>query len=381
MQNANRYCVFKYRPTNHRSPPQPQVPESLAHRRADVVKRLTSLTTQVKAITDFLSNEEAVNFLKQDKTQNMAFLQREYSIGPEQIDALYHYAKLNFECGNYSVAGESLYHYRSLSTHPERTISALWGKVAADILLQDYTTAMDDLTKLKETLDLDTFAPVARQLQQKAWLMHWALFVFFNHENGMNALIDLFMQDRYITAIQLNCQHLLRYLAVAVVVNRRRRNVLKDLVRVIAQEQYEYSDPVTEFLRCLFVEYDFDGAQEQLAKCDALLASDYFLVAARESFMEAARQFLFETYCRIHQAIDIKSLAVRLGMDEAATEKWIVNLISNARLNAKIDSQAGTVVMQTGTLSPYEQLLERARGMSLRTFSLANTVTGMLKSS
>lgn len=157
--------------------------------------------------------------------------------------------------------------------------------------------------------------------------------------------------------------------------------MLKDLVRVIAQEQYEYSDPVTEFLRCLFVEYDFDGAQEQLAKCDALLASDYFLVAARESFMEAARQFLFETYCRIHQAIDIKSLAVRLGMDEAATEKWIVNLISNARLNAKIDSQAGTVVMQTGTLSPYEQLLERARGMSLRTFSLANTVTGMLKSS
>ncbi len=37
---------------------------------------------------------------------------------------------------------------------------------------------------------------VAKQLQQKAWLMHWSLFVFFNHENGLNALIDLFMQDR-----------------------------------------------------------------------------------------------------------------------------------------------------------------------------------------
>ena len=55
---------------------------------------------------------------------------------------------------------------------------------------------MDDILKLKELLDVDTFAPVAKQLQQKAWLMHWSLFVFFNHENGLNALIDLFMQDR-----------------------------------------------------------------------------------------------------------------------------------------------------------------------------------------
>ena len=52
------------------------------------------------------------------------------------MDALYHFAKWNFECGNYSAASEYLYHYRTLSTHPERTIAALWGKVAADVLLQ-----------------------------------------------------------------------------------------------------------------------------------------------------------------------------------------------------------------------------------------------------
>lgn len=52
------------------------------------------------------------------------------------------------------------------------------------------------------------------------------------------------------------------------VINKRRRNVLKDLVRVIQQEQYEYRDPITEFLRCLFVEADFDGAQAWLAQCE-----------------------------------------------------------------------------------------------------------------
>ncbi len=32
-----------------------------------------------------------------------------------------------------------------------------------------------------------------------------------------------------------------------------------------------------------------------------VLDNDFFLVAAKDAFMEAARQFLFENYCRIHQ--------------------------------------------------------------------------------
>ena len=63
---------------------------------------------------------------------------------------------------------------------------------------------MEDLLKLKELLDMDTFAPVGRQLQQRAWLMHWALFVFFNHENGMNALADLYLSDRQARALLLH---------------------------------------------------------------------------------------------------------------------------------------------------------------------------------
>lgn len=69
---------------------------------------------------------------------------------------------------------------------------------------------------------------------------------------------------RYLNALQTTAQHLLRYLAAAVVVNKRRRNAMKDLIRVIEQEAYEYSDPITQFLECLFVRYDFEGAQVKL---------------------------------------------------------------------------------------------------------------------
>jgi hypothetical protein len=55
-------------------------------------------------------------------------------IGPDQIEALYQYAKFQFECGNYSGAANYLYQYRALRTNNERNVSALWGKPAAEIL-------------------------------------------------------------------------------------------------------------------------------------------------------------------------------------------------------------------------------------------------------
>jgi hypothetical protein len=56
-----------------------------------------------------------------------------------------------------------------------------------------------------------------------------------------------------------------------------------------------------QFLECLFVHYDFDGAQQKLQECDAVIDNDYFLTAIKADFLESARLFVFETYCRIHQ--------------------------------------------------------------------------------
>lgn len=85
---------------------------------------------------------------------------------------------------------------RTLATNSERVLSALWGKLAAEILMQNWDAALDDLTKLKDIIDSNSFAPFLEQLQQRTWVMHWSLFVFFNHENGRNAIIDLFFQER-----------------------------------------------------------------------------------------------------------------------------------------------------------------------------------------
>ena len=81
--------------------------------------------------------------------------------------------------------------------------------------------------------------------------------------------------------------------------------------------------------------------------------NDFFLVSCRDEFIENARLFIFETYCRIHQVIDISMLAEKLNMDVVAAEKWIVNMIRNARLDAKIDSAKNHVIMGTQYPSMY----------------------------
>ena len=115
--------------------------------------------------------------------------------------------------------------------------------------------------------------------------------------------------------------------------------MLKDVVRIIQQDKARYEDPITQFLEYLYVEYDFESAQEKLTECGDLLMKDFFLVACRDEFLENGRLFLFEAFCRINRVIDIQTMAERLQMNEDAAQQWIINLIKTNKLRAKIDAE------------------------------------------
>ena len=65
-------------------------------------------------------------------------------------------------------------------------------------------------------------------------------------------------------------------------------------------------------------------------------------------------------------------LAEKLNIGAEEAERWIVNLIRNASLDAKIDSQKGVVVMGSQVLSPYQTIIERTKNLFNRTQSLAH---------
>lgn len=66
-----------------------------------------------------------------------------------------------------------------------------------------------------------------------------------------------------------------------------------------------------------------------------------------------------------------------MNPDEA--ECWIVNLIRNARLDAKIDSKLGHVVMGAQPLSPYQQLIEKVDSLAVRSETLCGLIDRKLK--
>jgi len=70
-------------------------------------------------------------------------------------------------------------------------------------------------------------------------------------------------------------------------------------------EEYQYTDPVTTFLKELYVEFDFEAAQKALKEAEKVVANDFFLDNFGDDFMDNARYLISEAYCRIHQRIDI----------------------------------------------------------------------------
>jgi translation initiation factor 3 subunit E len=197
----------------------------------------------------------------------------------------------------------------------------MWGKLASDILEGSWDKATEELTSLREHIDQRGGAGPGGPLlalQQRTWWLHWSLFVYYNHPNGREALLENWLNQNYLNTIQTSAPWLLRYLVAAVVIARkstirsaaagnsaRSREAVRDVVRALGQEQYQYKDSVTEFLRKLYGEVDFEGAREEMASAAKVMENDFFLEEFKDEFVEHARYLVSEAYCKIHHRIDI----------------------------------------------------------------------------
>ena len=289
------------------------VPEEFLKKREEVLQRLQLFAEETNQIDELLNDDSVVSNLRSDKVANLKFLGEQHGVTIEMVDMLYDYGRFQYSCGSYANAAHLLDQFRILSTDNDKATSATWGKLASDILTTNWEVVMDEVNKVKESIDTKLFNNPLAQLQHRTWLIHWSLFPFFNYEPARDTVCDLFFSAPFINTIQTNCPWILRYLTAAVITNRSRsRNTgqyqkqLKDLVRIVRQEGYEYNDPVTDFVKALYIDFDFEEAQKKLIEAEEVLRGDFFLVAAADSFVEAARHLISESYCKIHQRIDIK---------------------------------------------------------------------------
>ncbi|KZT00425.1 eukaryotic translation initiation factor 3 subunit 6 [Laetiporus sulphureus 93-53] len=375
--------------------PDQEVPEEFAEKREKAVSTNERLQLEAQAVLNVIENPEVAQSLRQDKNQNLHYLKDHYGVTLEQINALYNFGQFQYTYGNYSGAADYLYHFRVLSTDPDLTISAHWGKLACDILTGKWDVALEELNSLREAIDsrspvVPAFAtapsstttdPALTQLHSRTWLLHWSLFVYFNHPQGRTLLLETFLSPTYLNTIQTSCPWVLRYLVSAAVLSRksasgasssRVRNSIREIVKVIQMEEYQYEDPITAFLKELYVEFDFEAAQRELSLAEQVAANDFFLGEFRDEFMDNARYLISEAYCRIHQRIDISDLSERLNLSKDEGEKWIVNLIRDTRMgaDAKIDLEKNVIEINRPSLPVYQSVIEKTRGLAFRTQAL-----------
>ncbi|KAE8542779.1 eukaryotic translation initiation factor 3 subunit E [Cryptococcus gattii VGV] len=358
-------------------------PTDFARLREEATTKYQELQEKAQPVTKVIEDPDAVAKLRSggDKDRNLDLLRSEYQIDIDQINALYHFGQYQYSLGDYGSAGNLLYHFLILSPSYELNLSAQWGKLASNILNGEWDAALVQVRDLRETIDNPHGTSLAKplaQLQARTWLLHWSLFVFFNlgENQGCQGLLDMFLSPAYLNTIQTSCPHLLRYLVAAAIISRRApkpanvrsRDHVKELTRIVETEEYQYTDPITNFLKDVFADFDLTQAQQRLSVAESVVRSDFFLSGFADEFVENARWLISEVICRLHRRIDIGQLSKTLNLSNEEGEKWIVNLIRDSRMGveAKIDLKENMLHITRPHATPTATLIETTRGLAFR---------------
>ena len=349
-------------------------------RKQEIFGLIDNEPAEVAKVASFFENRETVEALKSGSELTVDTLSSQFGISASDLEAYVNFGKFKYECGMYAEAEVALGNYLSVGGRSGSSQSALWGRLACRIVQAHWDRAKEDLKAVKLALETRGL-PAADQLRQRAWLMHWALFVLLNQRDGMEALADLIADKAYLVTLENVCPWMLRYFAVAAVLSPRRRQLLRDVLAEIHVTAYLYSDPITQFVECLYEHFDFNLAQQRLRECRAVMRNDFFLTVFADSFVDEARALLCEVYCTINRRVDLALLAVKLEVSEEEAERWMLSMVRNTSvaLDARIDSAGKQVLMSTPSRSAHQLVVDRTRDLTVRCGVLGSNIEALLQ--
>ena len=352
----------------------------LEQRKQEIFALIDNEPAEVIKVARFFEDKEAVEALRSGSELTLDALSSQHGISQGDLEAYLNFGKFKYECGMYEDAEVALGNYLSVGGRSTPPLSALWGRLACRIVQAHWDRAKEDLKVVKLALESRGLS-AADQLRQRAWLLHWALFVLLNQRDGMDALADLFADKAYLVALENVCPWMLRYYAVAAVLSPRRRQLLRDVLSEIQVTAYLYSDPVTQFLESLYEHFDFNLAQQRLKECRAVMHNDFFLSVFADRFIDEARALLCEVYCTINRRVDLALLAVKLEVSEEEAERWMLSMVRNTTvaLDARIDSAGKQVLMSTPSRSAHQLAVDRTRDLTVRCGVLGSNLEALLQ--
>ncbi|ODV85680.1 hypothetical protein CANARDRAFT_27783 [[Candida] arabinofermentans NRRL YB-2248] len=361
--------------------PGKEFPAELLEKENFVNEELVKLNSTTKKTLEILSSQEVQQNLKQDKTYNREYLSSKHDIDDSKILELYNFGKFQYNRGDYVMASDLLNNFRLLSTNQDLNLSATWGKLSSEIISMSWNDALEELNKLREIIDNRHFKGTPLdQLNKRTWLIHFSLFVFFNSDNGLESLVDLFFSSSYLSTIQASCPWILRYLVVAVLNSKpqQRQKRLKDLVKAVQIESYEYSDPFTNLINALYVDFDFEKIGSIFKEVKVLAETDFFIGNLPSTeLIKNIETLIFEVVSKVYKALPVEELKTFLNIE---SDDEIVSIASESKDTITVENGAVNI-KKAETGSVYQQLYEKTKAFNFKTNQLlgnafGNTSTG-----
>lgn len=147
--------------------------------------------------------------------------------------------------------------------------------------------------------------------------MALATIVYFTktRDEDLEKYVDLCNDKSCFSVIQLLCPYLLRYLTVAAIVNKnlhKNRNYLFDfykLTEIIKRGVVKYSDPFTQFIENLYINFDFESATENIKEINEIISGDILLLPLRDRIIESCQFLYFKVYCKIYESVAITEVS------------------------------------------------------------------------
>jgi translation initiation factor 3 subunit E len=162
------------------------------------------------------------------------YMREVFGVQEEHVAALLRAAKFRYDVGLYrgGLAYLDLYEELCFPKSDDVPIDIFWGKFAAAMMDEDpmWEKADDERMAIADAIRRRPIADIQR-LQQRAWLLHWSLFILANYPKRREALIEFFMLEENLNTITLTCPWLLRYVIAAVLPHRKKHFYAKALCR------------------------------------------------------------------------------------------------------------------------------------------------------
>ncbi|KAI9190232.1 eukaryotic translation initiation factor 3 subunit E [Blastocladiella emersonii ATCC 22665] len=285
---------------------------------ADVVARAEETRLKIDNVDDELSAildviESDAENLRADRATNSAYIQDKCSISADAIEKLYHHGKLQYDAGMYTEAAKTLDQFRRITTNSELILASQWGKLAAVILAAEGPSPVDTLFRVRDAVEGAPLASASHTLQQRTWLLHWALFVVFRAENGLDRAMELFTDSAYMNAIESAAPWLLRYVVAASTLSAYKNT--RDIARFATQERYRVQDPLCNIYEHLFNNIDFESVAASLKDVEELVKVDYFLAPHADALLAGLRKQFLQVIANVYTQLHTEKLVALLGVD------------------------------------------------------------------